>query len=85
MQPKENRDAGSRNIRPITNSYQLSNITDDQIKYFLTQKMINPAIEQALRKVITQKNSIAALDADVSSRKTKIREFPKTNSASAKT
>jgi hypothetical protein len=61
-----------KEYRPITNSYQLSNVTDDQIKYFLSQKMINPAIEQALRKVIAQKNSIAALDADVSSRKTKI-------------
>jgi hypothetical protein len=61
-----------KEYRPIVNSYQLSNVTDDQIKFFLAQKMINPEIEQALRKVITQKNSIAALDAEVGLRKSKI-------------
>jgi hypothetical protein len=61
-----------KEYRPITNSYQLSNVTDDQIKFFLAQKMINPEIEQALRKVMAQKNSISAIDAEVSSRKSKI-------------
>jgi hypothetical protein len=72
VQPRETATLQVKEYRPITNSYQLSNVTDDQIKFFLSQKMINPAIEQALRKVITQKNSIAALEADVSSRKAKI-------------
>jgi hypothetical protein len=72
VQPKETAMLDVKEYRPITNSYQLSSITDDQIKYFLVQKMINPAIEQALRKVIAQKNGIAALDTDVSSRKAKI-------------
>ena len=61
-----------KEYRPVTNSYQLSNVTDDQIKFFLAAKMINPEIEQALRKVIAQKNSIAALDTEVGSRKSKI-------------
>jgi archaellum component FlaC len=34
--------------------------------------MINPAIEQALRKVIAQKDGVAALDAEMASRKLKI-------------
>jgi archaellum component FlaC len=61
-----------KEYRPVMNSYQLSNVTDDQIKFFLAQKMINPEIEQALRKVIAQKSSIAVLDAEVGSRKSKI-------------
>ena len=61
-----------KEYRPVTNSYQLSTVTDDQIKFCLAQKMINPEIEQALRKVIAQKNSIAALDAEMGSRKSKI-------------
>jgi archaellum component FlaC len=61
-----------KEYRPITNSYQLSNVTDDQIKYFLAAKMINPEIEQALRKVMSQKNNIAAIDAETASRKSKI-------------
>jgi len=61
-----------KEYRPVTNSYQLSNVTDDQIKFFLAQKMISPEIEHALRKVIAQKSSIAVLDAEVGSRKSKI-------------
>jgi archaellum component FlaC len=61
-----------KEYRPVTNSYQLSNVTDDQIKFFLAQKMINPEIEQVLRKVIAQKSSVALLDAEVGSRKSKI-------------
>ena len=61
-----------KEYRPITNNYLLSNVTDDQIKFFAAQKMINAEIDQALRKVISQKNSIAALDAEVASRKSKI-------------
>lgn len=61
-----------KEYRPVANSYQLSNVSDDQIKFFLAQKMINPEIEQALRKVMAQKNSIAAIGAEMASRKTKI-------------
>jgi hypothetical protein len=61
-----------KEYRPITNNYQLSNVTDDQIKFFAAQKMINAEIDQALRKVISQKNSIAALDAEMASRRSKI-------------
>jgi len=61
-----------KEFRPVANSYQLSNVTDDQIKFFLVQKMINPEIEHALQKVIAQKNSVAALDAEVAARKSKI-------------
>jgi hypothetical protein len=61
-----------KEYRPITNSYQISNITDDQIKFFLAGKMINAEIDHALRKVLEQKNSIAALDADVTSCKSRV-------------
>jgi len=72
VEPKKTETLLVKEFRPIANSYQLSNVTDDQIKFFLAQKMINPEIEQALRKVIAQKNGIAALDAEVASRKSKI-------------
>ena len=65
VDPKKTETLLVKEYRPVTNSYQLSNITDDQIKFFLAAKMINPEIDQALRKVIAQKNSIAALDAEV--------------------
>jgi archaellum component FlaC len=61
-----------KEYRPITNNYLLTNVTDDQIKYFVAQKMINAEIDKALRKVMAQKSSIAALDAEVASHKSKI-------------
>jgi archaellum component FlaC len=72
VEPKKTETLLVKEYRPVANTYQLSNVTDDQIKFFLTQKMINPEIEQALRKVIVQKNNVAALDAEMASRKTKI-------------
>jgi archaellum component FlaC len=72
VDPKKTETLLVKEYRPVTNSYQLTNVTDDQIKYFVAQKMINAEIDQALRKVMAQKNSIAALEAEVASRKSKI-------------
>jgi archaellum component FlaC len=72
VDPKKTETLLVKEYRPAANSYQLSNITDDQIKFFLAAKMINPEIDQALRKVLAQKNSIAALDAEMGARKSKI-------------
>ncbi|MGD1021576.1 MAG: hypothetical protein ABR880_02255 [Candidatus Sulfotelmatobacter sp.] len=72
VEPKKTETLLVKEYRPITNSYQLSNVTDDQIKFFLIQKMISPEIEQALRKVMVQKASVAVIDGEVASRKSKI-------------
>jgi len=72
VEPKKTETLLVKEYRPITNSYQLSNVTDDQIKFFLSQKMISPEIEQALRKVMVQKASVAVIDGEVASRKSKI-------------
>lgn len=57
---------------PLTNRYELSNITDDQIKFFLSQKTINPQVERALRRVASAKDEIAAIDAQIATRKTQM-------------
>ena len=72
VDPKKTETLVVKEYRPITNNYQLANVTDEQIKFFLAAKMINPEIDKALRKVIAQKNNIAALEAEVGSRKAKI-------------
>jgi hypothetical protein len=72
VEPKKTETLSVKEFRPVVNNYQLSNVSDEQIKFFLAQKMINPQIEQVLRKVIAQKNSISALDAEMASRKSKI-------------
>jgi hypothetical protein len=72
VEPMKTQTLTVKEYRPVMNTYQVSNISDSQIKYFLAQKMISPEIERALRKVMAQKDSIAALDAEATSRKSKI-------------
>jgi chromosome segregation ATPase len=61
-----------KEFRPVTNHYELTNVTDTDIKYFLDQRMINPDVERALRKVVAQKNEIAGLDATITGRKAQV-------------
>lgn len=53
---------------PLDTRYEISNVTDDQITLFLRQKSINAEVEAALRKIVEQKNRVAALDAEISRR-----------------
>ena len=49
----------------IESRYALTNLDDGQIQVFLQQKSINPEVEAAFRKIVEQKNHIAALDAQL--------------------
>ncbi len=68
VEPKKTATLLVKEYRPIINSYQLTNVTDDEIKFFVNQKMINPDVEKALRRIATQKNDIAVLDAVITGR-----------------
>jgi uncharacterized coiled-coil protein SlyX len=72
VEPKTTASLVVREYRPIVNEYVLTNIADNDIKYFLQRKMINPEVEKALRQVVKQKDEIAALDAAVSGRRTEV-------------
>jgi len=61
-----------KEYRPIINSYQLTNVTDNEIKFFLDQKMINADVEKALRKIALQKNDITVLDAVITGRRAQV-------------
>jgi hypothetical protein len=54
-----------RESSPLETTYQLSNLTTDQIALFVRQKTINPEIEAAFRKIVEQKNRVAALDEEL--------------------
>jgi hypothetical protein len=54
--------------RPMENRYELTNLTDDQIRIFLQQRSINAAVEAEFRKIVEQKNRVVALDAEISKR-----------------
>jgi len=66
--PKDTATLTLREAQPVETRYQVSNIDDQQIALFLRQKTINPEVEAALRKIVEQKNRVAALEAEVARR-----------------
>jgi hypothetical protein len=72
VDPKKTSTLLVREYRPILNNYQLTNVTDHEIKFFLEQKMINPDVEKALRRIVAQKNDVAVLDAVITGRRAQV-------------
>jgi archaellum component FlaC len=61
-----------KEYRPISTRYELTNVSDDEIAFFVSQNSINAEVEKVLRRVVGQKNSIAAFDADIAARKAQV-------------
>jgi len=61
-----------KEYRPTVNHYQLTNVTDSEIKFFVAEKMINADVVKSLQQVLLQKNDIAVLDAAISGRKAQV-------------
>jgi hypothetical protein len=72
VEPKKTTTLVVKEYRPIMNSYQLTNVTDKQIKFFLDQKMINPEVEKALRRIAVQKNDLAVIEAVITGRRSQV-------------
>jgi hypothetical protein len=72
VEPKKTTTLVVKEYRPILNSYQLTNVTDNEIKFFLDQKMINPEVEKALRRIVAQKNDIAVFEAVITGRRSQV-------------
>lgn len=68
VKPKETSKLEVGESEPLDTRYEISNVTDDQITLFLRQKSINAEVEAALRKIVEQKNRVAALDAEIGRR-----------------
>ena len=68
VEPKKTAELAVEEVRQLDTRYALTNLTDDQISFFLQQKTINPEVEQALRRIVAQKNVIAGLDAEIRAR-----------------
>lgn len=75
VEPKQTTTLLVKEYRPIMNSYALTNVTDNQIKFFLDQKMINPDVEKALRRIVGQKNDISGLDGMIAGRGAQVKSI----------
>jgi hypothetical protein len=68
IDPKATTEFTVRESSPLDTRFQLTNLSDDQIAVFLKQKSINPEIEAAFHKIVTQKDRLASLDAEIARR-----------------
>jgi hypothetical protein len=55
-----------REATPIVTNYALTNVTSDQVAFFLQQRSINPEIEAALRKILAQQDQVSQLQDQIS-------------------
>jgi hypothetical protein len=72
LDPRKTTTLTVKEYRPITNRYVLTNTSDNDIRVFLDQKMINSEVEKALRKIVAQKNDIAVIDAVITGRRSQV-------------
>jgi hypothetical protein len=73
--PHETEELKIDEVQPLANTVALSTVTDDHIKLLISEKTITPAIEQALRKIIAQKNDMAGLDRQIQQRQANVSEI----------
>jgi hypothetical protein len=67
IDPKKTEKLVVNESRPLYTTYSVSNVTNDQIDFFLRQRSINPEIEKALRTIVGKKNEVADLNAQIQS------------------
>ena len=68
--PKQSTTLEINESHPVETRIELNNITDDQIALMVKENAINPAVEEALRKILDQKAQVAARDSEVEKRET---------------
>ena len=72
IEPQKTATLVVKEYQPLFNRYMLTDVTDDEIKMFLDQKMINPDVEKELREIVKQKNEIALMNGIIEDRKSQI-------------
>jgi len=70
--PKKTTIVSVKEYRPISTRYELTNVSEDEIAFFVSQKAINVEVEKVLRRVVEQKSNIAGFDADIAARKAQV-------------
>src|SRR6202042_2181200 len=75
VEPKAATTFKVRESSPLETTYQLNNLTTEQIALFVRQRTINPEIEAAFRKIVEQKNRVAALDEELARRETETQKI----------
>ncbi len=72
IEPKSTATLAISESQPVQQSVEINNINSDQITFYLQQRSITPEIEQALRKIIAQKDRVAGFEEEAAKRKTEV-------------
>jgi len=72
VEPKKTASLTINEQQPSIATYHITNLTSDQITLFVQQGSINPETEKALRAIMSQKSTVAALAANIESRQNEI-------------
>ena len=72
VEPKSTATLAISESQPVQQSVEINNINPDQITFYLQQRSITPEIEQALRKIIAQKDRVAGFEEEAAKRKTEV-------------
>jgi hypothetical protein len=59
-------------VQPIETRIALSNVTDDQVKVWVSENLIKPETLQVLQKIIQQKNEIAGYEREIQARQAQV-------------
>jgi hypothetical protein len=68
VEPKKTATLVVNEVHPLETRYQITSLNDQQIAFFLSQRSINPQVEESLRRVVAQKNVVAGIDAQIQDR-----------------
>jgi len=75
VSPHQEEELNVDEVQPLESTFALSNVSDDHIKLLVSQKSMTPTIEQALRKIIGQKNDLAGFDRQIQEHQAHITEI----------
>ena len=53
---------------PVSSTYALLNLREDEVEMFVKSRAISPEVEKALREVLAKKSAVAAIDGQIKTR-----------------
>jgi hypothetical protein len=75
VEPKQTASLEVSEGRPVEATYAISDVTSEQVALFVREQSIDKAIEEALQRVLAQKNVIADLEAKKTERESEIEKI----------
>lgn len=73
--PKSTATLTVEELRPAETTYQVTNVTDDQVGMFVRQNTLTPEVEKALRAILAKKNEIGGVGTEIDARNAEVEQI----------